>query len=79
LLSGEILQVTPDGIVSFLYSYPNLIPLSAQAVGAIAAAVKPFAYDRIYGAWWERQIPSNAQAIVAQAVARYTKAITAEA
>lgn len=77
LLSGDILQVTPDGMVSFLYSYPNLIPLSAKAVEAIAGAVKPFAYDRIYGAWWERQIGTNAQAIVAESVARYTKAIAA--
>jgi glyoxylase-like metal-dependent hydrolase (beta-lactamase superfamily II) len=75
LLSGDILQVTPDGMVSFLYSYPNLIPLPARAVQEIAAAVKPFRYDRIYGAWWERQIASNAQEVVARSVARYTEAV----
>lgn len=75
LLSGDILQVTPDGMVSFLYSYPNLIPLPAKAVRAIAGAVKPFAYDRIYGAWWDRQVRSDAQAIVAESVARYLDAI----
>ena len=31
LLTGDILQVTPDRMVSFMFSYPNLMPLSAQA------------------------------------------------
>ncbi|MEY2493135.1 MAG: hypothetical protein QOH24_2086 [Verrucomicrobiota bacterium] len=75
LLSGDILQVTPDGMVSFMYSYPNLIPLPEKAVQAIAKAMKPFAYDRIYGAWWDRDIGNDAQAIVAESVARYISAI----
>jgi glyoxylase-like metal-dependent hydrolase (beta-lactamase superfamily II) len=75
LLSGDILQVGPDGMVSFMYSYPNLIPLPARAVQAVAEAVRPFAYDRIYGAWWERVIESNAQAILLESVARYVSAI----
>jgi glyoxylase-like metal-dependent hydrolase (beta-lactamase superfamily II) len=79
LLSGDILQVTPDGMVSFLYSYPNLTPLPASAVRVIAAAVNPLHYDRIYGAWWDRQVKSNAREIVAKSVARYTEAIGAEA
>jgi glyoxylase-like metal-dependent hydrolase (beta-lactamase superfamily II) len=76
LLSGDILQVGPDGMVSFMYSYPNLIPLAPNAVRSIAEAVKPFAYDRIYGAWWDRVIESNAQAVVAKSVARYISAIS---
>jgi glyoxylase-like metal-dependent hydrolase (beta-lactamase superfamily II) len=75
LLSGDILQVGPDGMVSFMYSYPNLIPLPAKAVQRVAEAVAPFAYDRIYGAWWERVIENNARTIVAQSVTRYLNAI----
>jgi glyoxylase-like metal-dependent hydrolase (beta-lactamase superfamily II) len=75
LLTGDILQVTPDGFVSFMYSYPNLTPLSANAVRAIAAAVAPLSYDRIYGAWWERQIEANAKEIVGRSVTRYLNAI----
>jgi glyoxylase-like metal-dependent hydrolase (beta-lactamase superfamily II) len=78
LLSGDILQVTPDGMVSFMYSYPNLIPLPAKAVQAIAAAVQPFSYDRIYGAWWDRQVASNAEAVAAGSVARYISAIASD-
>jgi glyoxylase-like metal-dependent hydrolase (beta-lactamase superfamily II) len=76
LFSGDILQVGPDGMVSFMYSYPNLIPLPARAVQAVAEAVKPFAYDRIYGAWWERVIESNASAAVAESVVRYVSALS---
>ncbi|MBX3000228.1 MAG: hypothetical protein KF893_17020 [Caldilineaceae bacterium] len=36
------------------YSYPNLIPLPAATVERIAVAVAPYDFDRIYGAWWER-------------------------
>ena len=75
LLSGDILQVGPDGMVSFMFSYPNLIPLAAKTVKRVAEAVSPFAYDRIYGAWWDRVIEKGGQAIVEQSVARYLKAI----
>src|SRR2546423_5661414 len=71
LLSGDILQVGPDGMVSFMLRYPNLIPLPVRAVEAIAKAVKPFVYDRIYGAWWERVIENNAPATVAGSAPRY--------
>ncbi|MFN2507526.1 MAG: MBL fold metallo-hydrolase [Chthoniobacterales bacterium] len=79
LLTGDILSVMPDGFVTFMYSYPNAIPLSAAAVQGIAAAVEPFAYDRVYGGWWDRVIPRNAKAIVHESVNRYVAALTSEA
>jgi glyoxylase-like metal-dependent hydrolase (beta-lactamase superfamily II) len=78
LLTGDILTVTPDGNVSFMYSYPNAIPLSANAVRGIAAAVEPLIYDRIYGGWWDRVIETKAQAVVSRSVTRYLKAIDPE-
>jgi glyoxylase-like metal-dependent hydrolase (beta-lactamase superfamily II) len=75
LLSGDILQVGPDGMVSFMYSYPNLIPLPAKAVESIAQALESLTYDRIYGAWWERFIESDGKAAVKKSVARYLRAI----
>jgi hypothetical protein len=71
LLTGDILQVTPDGMVSFMFSYPNQIPLPARAVELIGEKVKPLRYERIYGAWWERVIASDAQEVVRRSVARY--------
>jgi glyoxylase-like metal-dependent hydrolase (beta-lactamase superfamily II) len=72
LLSGDILQVTADRrFVSFMYSYPNYIPLPASTVRGIAAAVEPFAYDRIYGAFWGLVIARDGKAVMARSVERY--------
>jgi hypothetical protein len=72
LLTGDILQVTMDRrYVSFMRSYPNMWPLSRAAVAAIIEAVTPYRYDRIYGAWWDRHIESDAQAAVTRSFDRY--------
>jgi len=76
LFSGDILTVVADRRhVSFMYSYPNLIPLPARAVRQIVAAVEPYPFDRIYGGWWGKVIESDAQAAVARSAARYIAAI----
>jgi hypothetical protein len=76
LLSGDILQVVPDRRwVSFMRSYPNLIPLDAASVERIAAAVEPFEFDRVYGAWWDLHVEADAKAAVASSAARYLAAI----
>jgi hypothetical protein len=65
LLVGDILQVTMDRrLVSFMRSYPNMWPLSRAAVERIVRAVEPFAFDRIYGAWWDRHVDADARAAV---------------
>ncbi|MBV9782208.1 MAG: MBL fold metallo-hydrolase [Acidisphaera sp.] len=72
LLSGDIAQVTPDRAhVSFMRSYPNLLPLGEAAVRGIAARLAPWRYDRIYGAFWDRVIARDAEAALAASVARY--------
>jgi hypothetical protein len=59
-----------------MYSYPNLIPLPARSVERIVRAVEPFAFDRIYGGWFDRVIASDAKTAVARSAARYLQAIT---
>jgi glyoxylase-like metal-dependent hydrolase (beta-lactamase superfamily II) len=72
LLTGDIVQVSPDRTsVSFMYSYPNFIPLSARAVADIATSIDDLRYERIYGAWWDRWIGGNGKAAVARSVERY--------
>lgn len=79
LLVGDILQVVSDRrYVSFMYSYPNLIPLPAAKVEQIAAAVRPYAFDRLYGAWWERMVATDGKAAVARSAARYIAALQAD-
>jgi hypothetical protein len=76
LLTGDIATVAMDRrSVSFMYSYPNYIPLNAAAVGAIARVVAPLAFDRVYGAWWGRNIESNAKTAFDHSVGRYLAAI----
>jgi glyoxylase-like metal-dependent hydrolase (beta-lactamase superfamily II) len=76
LLSGDIVQVIPDRAwVSFMYSYPNLIPLAPDEVRRIAAALEPFAFDTIHGAWWDRVVPADGGAIVRRSAERYVRAL----
>jgi glyoxylase-like metal-dependent hydrolase (beta-lactamase superfamily II) len=72
ILSGDMLQVVADRkYIGFMRSYPNFIPLGEKAVRAIAATVAPFAYDAIYGAFWDRVIPANAQKAMYDSVERH--------
>jgi glyoxylase-like metal-dependent hydrolase (beta-lactamase superfamily II) len=76
LLTGDTLQVVSDRrYVSFMRSYPNLIPLPASKVQAIAEAVRPYQFDRIYGGWWDRVVRQDAHAAVRRSADRYIKAI----
>ena len=77
LFTGDIAMVAMDRrSLSFMYSYPNDIPLNAAAVRHIADVVAPLAFDRIYGAWWGRNIADGAKAAFDVSVRRYLKAIT---
>ena len=77
LLTGDIIQVVADRKhVSFMYSYPNYVPLSAAAVARIARAVEPFEYERLYGAFWDSVIGQHGKAVVARSADRYRRAIS---
>jgi hypothetical protein len=76
LLSGDIVQVIPDrSFVSFMWSYPNLIPLPAGEVGRIAAALEPWPFERILGAWWNTLVPSDGNEVVRRSADRYAAAL----
>jgi glyoxylase-like metal-dependent hydrolase (beta-lactamase superfamily II) len=76
LLSGDIVQVIPDRAwVAFMYSFPNYIPLPADAVRAVAGALRAYAFERIYGAWWGTVIARDGSAIVQRSADRYVDAL----
>ncbi|MEM8810861.1 MAG: MBL fold metallo-hydrolase, partial [Cyanobacteria bacterium P01_G01_bin.38] len=80
LLTGDVIQVVADKRwVSFMYSYPNLIPLPASKVNTIAAAVEPYGFDRVYGAWWDAVVRSEAKARVRCSAERYVNALQEKA
>jgi hypothetical protein len=79
LLAGDIIQVVSDRKhVSFMYSYPNYIPLSASAIERIVKAVEPFGYDRVYGAFWDMVITADGKEVVRRSAERYVRAIGAK-
>jgi len=79
LLSGDIVQVIPDRkFVTFMRSYPNMIPMSAPAVERIGKLLAPYPFDVIHGAWFDRLIPRDAKGIVERSIVRYVKAVSGD-
>jgi hypothetical protein len=77
LLTGDIAMVAMNRrSLSFMYSYPNYIPLNATAIRRIAEAIEPLSFDRIYGAWWGRNIATDAKSAFAASVRNYLAAIS---
>jgi glyoxylase-like metal-dependent hydrolase (beta-lactamase superfamily II)/DNA-directed RNA polymerase subunit RPC12/RpoP len=78
LLTGDIITVVQDRrYVSFLRSYPNLVPLGASAIRRIVERIEPFSFEQIYGGWWQANVLSDAKAAVARSAERYLGAIGA--
>jgi glyoxylase-like metal-dependent hydrolase (beta-lactamase superfamily II) len=76
LLTGDVVAPRPGGKwVSFMYSFPMLIPLPAREVERIAAALEPWEFDRIYGGWWDSAVPRDAKAAVRRSAERYARAV----
>jgi hypothetical protein len=76
LLTGDIIQVAMDNrFVSFQYSYPNMVPVGARAVRHIVDAVTPFAFERLYGAFWDREIVEDGRGAIERSADRYLRAI----
>ena len=57
--------------LSFMRSYPNLIPLGAKAIYRIVETIEHFPFDQIYGGWWKANVLSDAKAAVARSAERY--------
>jgi glyoxylase-like metal-dependent hydrolase (beta-lactamase superfamily II) len=76
LLSADIVTVVADRrYVSFMYSYPNLIPLPAPTIRRIAEKLEPWDFDRIFGGWWGRIVEGDAKEAVRRSAVRYITAV----
>ena len=74
--SADIATVNLDRkSFTFMRSYPNFIPLSAKGAQAIAAALEPFAFDRIYAHFFDRMIMTGAKAALRASVERHVAAV----
>ncbi|GJD53683.1 hypothetical protein OPKNFCMD_6460 [Methylobacterium crusticola] len=78
LLSGDIVQVAADTRrVSFLWSYPNMMPLPAATVRRIARTLEPWAFARLYGAFDGKDVRADAKGVVARSAERYAALLEA--
>jgi hypothetical protein len=73
LLVGDTTTVVKDAHVSFMRSYPNLIPLPAVTVREVAARATRHRFDRIYGGWWGSVIDSGGAAVIERSAERYVR------
>jgi hypothetical protein len=73
LLTGDTIMVAEDrGWVSFLWSYPNLVPLDVETVEEIARRVAGFRFGKLYGGWWGHVVgDGRADAAVQRSARRY--------
>ncbi len=79
LLTGDTIYVVSDRrYVSFMYSYPNAIPLNARAINGIADAVTPYEFERVYSSWPNRAVTHDGKAAVLRSRDRYLRAISEE-
>jgi len=76
LFTGDQPQVCPDRrFVSFMYSYPNYVPLDAASVRRIVSALEPFSFTKLYGAWPNFVVQANAKDVVRRSAERYVRAL----
>ena len=76
LMAGDTIQVVHDRRwVSFMYSFPNYIPLSASKVKRIVESVADLQFDRIYSPWQERIVWEDGKGALARSYQRYLQAL----
>lgn len=70
-LAGDTLFPNPNGTsVSFMRSFPNLIPLSAAVVDRVASTIIDRPFDRVYGNF-ANVIEADARAVIRRSADRY--------
>ena len=75
LLTGDTISVVSDRrYVSFMYSYPNLVPLSPAKVEHIVRSIEPLNFEQVYDAFG-RIVPQDGKEAVRRSADRYIKTI----
>jgi hypothetical protein len=76
LFTGDQPQVCPDKrFVSFMYSYPNFVPLNGASVRRIVSVLEPFAFTKLYGAWPNFVVQRDAKEVLRRSAERYLRAL----
>lgn len=76
LLAGDTLQVCQDRkSVSFMHSFPNLVPLGARAVTGVRARLAGRDFADVFGYTWGRNILGGGRAAVDRSFDRHLAAL----
>jgi hypothetical protein len=76
LCSGDIFTVVMDRrYVSFMYSYPNLVPEHPDTIRRAVDLLDAFVVTDIYGAWWGRVVRGDGNAALRRSAERYLRHI----
>jgi len=76
LFSGDAPQVAADRRhVSFLYSYPNMVPMKTTDVVAMRERLAPFEFEDVRGSTWGRNVLGGGRAAVDASFERYLAAV----
>jgi hypothetical protein len=76
LLSGDMPQVCSDRRhVSFMYSYPNYIPVDGATVRQIVRKLEPYKFAKLYGAWPGFVVSGDPKVALRRSAERYLRAI----
>eukprot|EP00891_Asterochloris_glomerata_P005351 jgi/Astpho2/5351/Aster-x0675 len=78
ICTGDTIMVTPDKMCSFMWSYPNLLPLPSSEVERIADRVKPLQFDKVFGIMPPMEIPVDGSEVVQRSARRYIAALSGE-
>jgi glyoxylase-like metal-dependent hydrolase (beta-lactamase superfamily II) len=74
LFTGDTIHCVADPRwVSFMYSYPNDIPLGPSATRKVVAGVEPLTFARLYDGWDD--ISDDARGAVLRSAERYLRHI----
>jgi glyoxylase-like metal-dependent hydrolase (beta-lactamase superfamily II) len=77
LFPGDALQVVFDRRhVTFMYSYPNYVPMKPSDVRRMRALLDGYEFEDVYGYTWGRNIIGGGRAAVDASFDRYLKAVS---
>ncbi len=80
LFSGDALQVGLDRRhVSFMYSYPNLVPMRTDKVVAMRDRLVEYDFEDVFGYTWGRDIRGEGRAAVNRSFERHLEAVASGA
>jgi hypothetical protein len=77
LMTGDMPQVCPNRkFVSFMYSYPNFIPLNGATVREIVNKLESYKFAKLYGAWPKLTVDDEPKVALKRSAERYLRAIS---